>query len=266
MLRAPRILALVLALVTLAGVARAERAAADVAAPDGPVDPDAPSWQLRAVPFLWTAEQRGEIELRGIPTDAGLDFEDLVGALDVGLLLAGEAERGAWTLDWLAIYLDIGDERRVGAFDVDVDFQQLVLGASAGRRIAAIPIGSRSVRVDALAGATYTRISADFEVQGIAFGASQARGWVDPLVGLRLSSDLGDGWSWRTRLELGGFGVGSDRLWRSTSVLRVAFGDRVEAFAGYAMLSYDYDDGSGPSRFSYDVYQRGPVFGLRVSF
>jgi hypothetical protein len=55
---------------------------------------------------------------------------------------------------------------------------------------------------------------------------------------------------------------GSDLTWSAYALVGWQFTDWGSLNAGYKWLAYDYDTGSGPSRFSWDVTYQGPIAGL----
>ncbi len=55
---------------------------------------------------------------------------------------------------------------------------------------------------------------------------------------------------------------GSDLTWSAYALVGWQFTDWGSLNAGYKWLAYDYETGSGPSRFSWDVTYQGPIAGL----
>jgi len=220
-----------------------------------------PEVEVYLTPYVWSAGQRGDVAVVGIPAEANAPFSEILSGLQVAGLGRIEVRSGDWSFGGSGIYLDLDTERRLAPLDLDVDYRQLVLEARASRRVATVPLGSRgSMDVALLAGLMYTRVSIDVDVVGFDIGVKQKRGWLDPLVGVELATRVSRTTRLDTRLETGGFGIGSDRLWRAGAELSVDVSERLEAFVGYALTSYDYDHRSG---FRFDVSQRGPTFGLR---
>ena len=81
---------------------------------------------------------------------------------------------------------------------------------------------------------------------------------IDGFVGLRKHAIVSD----RSRFIFrGDIGAGdSDLTWSASALYAYTFNDRFSALGGYRWLDYDYETGSGPSRFTYDVTYEGPLF------
>jgi hypothetical protein len=92
--------------------------------------------------------------------------------------------------------------------------------------------------------------------------------WVDPFVGMRFRNQIGPGEELMIRADFGGFGVGSDFSWQVLATYNwqicTLYGHVLDG--GYRALSVDYSQGSGTSRYEYDVLQQGPVIGSTLHF
>jgi hypothetical protein len=92
--------------------------------------------------------------------------------------------------------------------------------------------------------------------------AEKSESWFDPLVGLRLRFVVSG--------DVGGFDVGSKFSWQVLGALDyeicrsryVTWSEMV----GYKALSADYSQGSGLSRYEYDLTMHGPIFGVTARF
>jgi len=67
-----------------------------------------------------------------------------------------------------------------------------------------------------------------------------------------------------------GFGAGSDFSWQVIGTYNwqmcIFEGLNVDGYIGYRALSVDYSQGSGTTRYEYDVLQQGPVMGMTTRF
>ena len=86
--------------------------------------------------------------------------------------------------------------------------------------------------------------------------------WFDGFGGVRLGHEFGEQkeWSVSGRADVGA--GGSDLTWSATMLAAWQFTKWGSLNAGYKWLAYDYNTGSGPSRFSWDVTYEGPIAGL----
>ena len=70
--------------------------------------------------------------------------------------------------------------------------------------------------------------------------------------------------------DFGGFGVGSQFSWNALAAYSFAFAKRdgvtYSGLLGYRALSADYEQGSGRTKYVYDVVMHGPVTGLTIGF
>jgi hypothetical protein len=102
------------------------------------------------------------------------------------------------------------------------------------------------------------------------FARSGSVDWVDPFVGLRVRQQLAPGQEIVVRGDVGGFGVGSDISWQVLATynarLCVTSGYAIDGYVGYRALSVDYSQGSGNTRYEYNVLQQGPVIGMTTHF
>jgi hypothetical protein len=72
------------------------------------------------------------------------------------------------------------------------------------------------------------------------------------------------------RGDFGGFGVGSEFSWSALAaysfVVAAQDGVTYSGILGYRVLDVDYEQGSGRTKYEYDVLQHGPVSGLTIGF
>jgi|RhiMethySRZTD1v2_1073278.scaffolds.fasta_scaffold181686_2 hypothetical protein len=72
------------------------------------------------------------------------------------------------------------------------------------------------------------------------------------------------------RADVGGFDAGSQFSWNVLGAYSFNFAVRngvtYAGLLGYRALSVDFEKGSGPTRYEYDVVRHGPVVGLTIGF
>ena len=72
------------------------------------------------------------------------------------------------------------------------------------------------------------------------------------------------------RGDFGGFGVGSQFCWNTLAacsfMVAAQGGVTYSGILGYRALDVDYEQGSGRTKYEYDVLQHGPVSGLTIAF
>ena len=89
---------------------------------------------------------------------------------------------------------------------------------------------------------------------------------VYPVIGVAFSTALSDKWSFQAQGDIGGFGVGSQFAWQAWGNFSWRFSKLASLALGYRHLDWDYEEGSGPTRFTYDAYLSGPVVGVTFHF
>ncbi len=126
-------------------------------------------------------------------------------------------------------------------------------------------VPSERVNLDVLAGARVWYVDSEIDLSaGLLPGRSvqDDETWVDPLIGLRWSTQLGRGFFLAGAADIGGFGVASDLTWELLGTLGYQFGDRISVRAGYRHLEVDYESGG----FVWDVELSGPIIGATFRF
>lgn len=232
--------------------------------------------QVSATTYLWAAGIHGDVTVRGQSASIDASFIDTVKEADSILGFQGHLEvrrdRLGGFLD--VTYLDIGeDDISAGPFSLDATQNLTLLEFGLLYRVADLPSASRDdaglkTRIDAYAGGRYTHVGVDLDFDRLG-DFDRDKDWVDPIVGMRVVTDLTPDLQLVVGGDVGGFGVGSDFTWSALGLVGYRFdlfGQEATALAGYRALAQDYDSGSGSNRFEWDVMLRGPVLGLMVRF
>lgn len=92
--------------------------------------------------------------------------------------------------------------------------------------------------------------------------------WFDPFVGLRYYGPIANKWNLYLRGDIGGFGVGSDFVWRADAGITYRFDRNWEAAFFYKALDIDYKTGtSGTSSiYKWDGTESGLTLGIGYYF
>lgn len=289
----------------IAGLAGAWLLACPVAAADlapapasQPAPPSfLPGWTFRVTPYGWLTSLNGSQVVRGRGVDVNASFVDIVestvgqGGSLVALMLNMEARNGR-----LAFFGDVIGEKitiersglktrgpapgvgvAVGAA-VDMQFQMAILEAGAAYEIG----NAGPVAFDVLAGARYWYQKLDLGLDiattvnlgdlafrgGRAIAKSGSVDWVDAFAGVRARVSLAPNHHLEFRGDLGA--GGSKFTWQALAAYAYDFkttnGITYSAVIGYKALYVDYVQGSGLSRYEFDMLQHGPVVGMSVRF
>lgn len=215
-------------------------------------------WRFRIAPYVLVPVMNGDVVVRGNEAEADLGPDDIFSNLNFGFQGFLEARTDSWgvALDVIYMDLDATDDDRV----LDIDVNQSALTAMAFVR--ATPA------VDVYAGVRYNDLGGDIDFQGPLNlpSAEQDRNWIDPLVGLRFATPIGERWNFEISGDIGGFGIGSDLAINVWPMVGYELSSSAQLAFGYRVLYMDYDSGSGANRFEYDVLTQGPVIGVALDF
>ena len=184
-------------------------------------------------------------------------FSDLVENLEFALMAAlrGDHGRWAWVLD--AQLIELENTETLG-LEVGSDMTILELDLAYELRDGLEVFGgARYVDVEG-------RLALLLPAGPVRAGAGDS--WTDPVIGARAVSRLGRDWRLLTRLDVGGFGVGSDFSWGFLATAEYRFSERLRWGIGYRILDIDYDEGRGADRFVFDTRQAGLITGVRFGF
>lgn len=236
-------------------------------------------WQFVASGYLFATKIEGESGIGNINSDVDISFKDIVDNLEMGAMGYLGGRNADWSFVADVAYMNLGIEKSASSnvlsgatATLDVDIRQTIAEAFVGRKISSGEIDGKSYRIDFLGGARYVKISGDLDVSVSALGVTaeaereKSVSWVDPLVGLRGEYWPQDDVRVHAWFDYGGFGVGSDSTWQVFAGGSYFPETNMEILAGYRVLSIDYEDGLGKSRFKLDVDYSGPMIGFAYHF
>jgi hypothetical protein len=186
-------------------------------------------------------------------------FSDILSNLDMGFMGTYRAGRDDWLFVADAMYIRL-EGRGSGPnelVEARADVDQTVVEFDVGRRI--------TPGVALVAGARYVDMASESSGRGplgntVTFRADAD--WVDPIVGVIASTDLGENGSATLRADVGGFGIGADLAWQVVGSLGYRLSPGLSIVAAYRHLDIDYDSGQGADRFRFDAAMSGPAVGV----
>ena len=273
--------------------------------PAQPPPPPAQTWSFTITPYLWATSLSGFTTVRGRTADVDASFIDIVDRTEFpkNLFQAAavlEARKGPLSL-WADIaYSKVGvtgDALRSRQFSPDIAGS---IGASASLRVrlliaelaAAYEVGrwndgfgqGGSTAIDLYAGTRvwWQQANLNLSLTGtvtiddlaIARGRAIARSgdvaWADPMIGVRLRHEFSPAVELVVRADVGGFGAGSDLSWQAIGALNLELFKTATAtwsgLVGYKALFVDYEQGSGRTRYRYNMLEYGPIMGISARF
>lgn len=233
------------------------------------LDPD--PWQFGATPYLWAVSLEGEAAVGGIESDVDFSFGDVAERLNFAFMGRFDARKRDFGFYLDTVYSDLEDEADIGALDLELGFEMVIVEFGGFYRVGEWRIGEvvegqpARLTLEGLAGGRYTNLKSELDIDP-GPSASARKDWVDPIVGARTVIGFTEDIDFLLEGTVGGFGVGSDFTWGTLAVLGYRFGlfgeDDATLRAGYKVLDQDFDDGS----FEWDVTLHGPILGLSVRF
>jgi hypothetical protein len=222
------------------------------------------NWDFNLAPlYLWMVDMEGDIGI-GPANVTGVDvsFSDIFDNLETVFTVHFEAtHRSNWGLFFDYSYLDVGASGPgpQGLTTINIDYVSTIVEVGGVYRIENGPHA-----FDMLGGVRYTKVEPDLTITPPGQKFSLTEDWYDPIVGVRYFYDFGNKWMLSARGDIGGFGVGCDFTWNVTALVHFQPWKNVGFIAGYRALDYDYESGSGTSRFKYDMRLAGPLLGLNI--
>ena len=225
-------------------------------------EPAPQGWQHTVFVYGMGAALDGTAQIGNVKVSVDLSASDVVDALEFGAMAAYRADNGTWSFTGDATFMGLGGWERTqgGRVKGEIDVDQLTLMGTFGRRW--------TDHLEVLFGLAYVDLTADLKVTGELgnFKAGRDADWIDPTIGLQYNRPFADNWRFNLRGDIGGFGVGSDFMYHLWGSVRWQASDAVGVFAGYRLISFDYEDGSGRNYQRYDLTEQGPLLGVSVSF
>lgn len=271
---------LILALALCVACGTLDRAVAN----DAPVEHDAkPTWLFRADFYSWLTTQHGTVTQRGRTVVVDVDLHDVFDLLGNGDAIGGAGHveahhvpsRVTLFADAAGTVVDTAAKNSQGraTLDSSLAFVEWALGY----RIWQATFGDedeRAMWLEPIVGGRYTYSSNTIGITPTGrrtVTAESSIDFVDPFVGGRWLLELpyGFGLSWRA--DIGGFGAGSQLSWSMVTTASYTLpwqiaGAPLLVGAGYKIISFDYEDGTGDARRDIDLEFRGPLLGFGTRF
>lgn len=243
----------------------------------GPSSEDG-KWEFHLIPYFWMAGLNGDTTFKGNKFEVDANFSDILDNLDIGALVNFEAQKERWGFFLDTNYLKLSsdahvDNPNVGRIDAKLKVEQWLIEFGGLYRFGRWSLGAeqgREMSLELLGGGRYwdlkTELDLNAPLAGLGVNVKLSEDWIDPFIGLRLRADLTPKLSLALKGDIGGFGVGSDFSWNASALFGYSFSKNISLWIGYRALSVDYEDGSGPDKFGYDVTMSGPIVGLAFRF
>lgn len=209
--------------------------------------------QYAVTPSVWGSGMDGDVGLGNVSGQVGEGLSEL----EPNGVVRFEAKGPVFTLrvELLAGGNDHDLENADGSLDADIFTAELLSG------------WQFSETAELIFGARYYESESELDFAPVVVGGGASsfdadQSWVDPVVGIFYGGQVARYWTYHFRLDVAGFGLGSDLVVNSRFEFGYEFNDSVALTLGYRALDIDYD----ANNYVYDILQQGPELGLRFAF
>jgi len=238
--------------------------AASVAAAQEEEKRDNETTSFEIAPYFWAAGTKGSIGVRGLGSELGVRFTDMVDNPDFGGMAVAKLRLKRWTFTAEFSYLHMSDDAETPGLpfsgshlNTELMEGSLTMGYAMtmeDRGMAEFFAGARAWRID-------TDVDFDAGTQP-AMSLSQRKTWIDPIVGANFQFSLGNSWYLHAVTDVGGFGVSSFLTGQVILGASLRLGDHWRITAAYRYLADDFEDGN----FRWKVAQHGFLAGVGLRF
>ncbi len=236
---------------------------------------DAKKWEFTLTPVVWLAKTKTDVSVGDRSRSAFMTVGDALGNFQGGGSGRLEATNGKWGGFTDLFFISLGDTTNLGPrgnIPVSIDADNFIWQVAGTYRV----VNKEDFDLDILAGARGYSIDLDVNIDpfvgpagAVRFPgrfASRSLSFVDPIIGAKANWKLSEKWDMDLYGDIGGFGVGSDFTYRTGVNFGYAANKTVSLRAGYILMDFDYSQGSGLDRATYDTTMYGPVLGAGFKF
>ncbi len=220
------------------------------------------AWRLQVTPYVWMAGSAGDIRPTAqAPTlHSSKSFSEVLGHLDGAFFVHGTARKQRWVALWDMTYASLSDQASLQpGLTIQGKLRQTSVSALAGYQVLA---NHPTHSLDVLGGVRWWHMRASVSVPQLQRQIGNSASWVDPVLALRLRSQLAPRWSSLVYADVGGFGVGARSTWQLVATLNYQLQERLHLSVGYRHQAVDYRNNG----MLLDVQQGGPLLGATWQF
>jgi hypothetical protein len=213
-------------------------------------------WKYSAAFYVWMPDIDGTVGAlgRNVPVDAS--FSDLIRNTKFGVMSGIRAKKDRLVISGDFIYVRLESELDLPPVQVNVN--PVLIEGDLGYEVAK--------NVEVYGGARILSVENTIQIKApinVEVGATKT--WVDPVVGIRLSPQFSDRWSFIVRADIGGFGAGSELTYQVQGYAVLHLTGKAGLAFGYRLLDIDYTEDGG-DQFVLDMQIKGPSVGFIYKF
>lgn len=216
----------------------------------------ADDWDYTITPYIWAPALDLNLDVGPNPPIRG--DVSMLGILDGALLLQGQARRGRWSFLGEFNYLNLSDNFGVSSTDPRAEWRLkgTMVSLAAGYAV----YDNADTRIEAIGGIRAWDLETSTEVSNLT--ASRTSTFVDPMIGMRVETPLGQGFNFHGLANIGGSNFGSDRQVEAIAQVNWPWTQRTSLSAGYRYLSLDFDE----DQVLIDATMEGPFIAVSFDF
>jgi hypothetical protein len=220
-------------------------------------------WVWRVTPVLGPQSYDGSLRVEGEKGSVSSSLDDIAdkASFQMDVLVEGHGDKLGllFGLSYMALNADIKNENEAANLSAGL----LSIDALGSYGLGPWDIGTASAGFEVLGGGRFNQFDAKIETKNSGT-ADAGRGWVDPVVGGRVTANFDFPLRLEARGDWGGFGVGSatDLTWRFWGAAHYKIDPVIEVFAGYRMTDIKSQHQSGSGGTALDGRTQGPVIGI----
>jgi opacity protein-like surface antigen len=219
-------------------------------------------WTYSVTAYLWTTNTGISAETpSGETVEAELSFSDALKDLDFAFMGNFEARKGKLSLLADGMYFKLSPTNTTPGpitDSVTVRTQMTVISGYAAYRVYEDP----SVAVDLAGGFRWASLDSDVSTTGaLTTEFNSDDSWIDPVIGVRLSTQLSEKVSAALFVDYGGFS-GESSTWQTAVTVGYALNDSWTLRGGYRYMEFDREINGK----DYSLDQSGLIFGATYNF
>jgi hypothetical protein len=217
-------------------------------------------WKFDVAPYVWLAGSSGTISFVDQSANVDAKFKDVLKNLKFGMFMHLEAQKGKWIVfgDLLYIAVEKSGNVEITNTNTNIELKQTLAEIGSGYNL--VTTLDDWLFIDAIAGLRYFEIDNLINV-GQQQILNRTINVTDPFVGIRFRT-VSDKWINGARIDVGGFGIGSNISWKANLLVCYQFSELLSVSLGYQAYSIDYEK----DNFGLDLISSGFATGINFHF
>ncbi len=227
-------------------------------------------WNFIVAPYLWFGALNGTMGVADIEAEIDAGFSDIFNNLNMGFMIYGEARYKEFgvAMDLLTLSMQMDGVTPVLGRAVKVEPKITFLETSLIYNVMHTEKWSADLHAGVRTWWLKTRMEAERIISEEARIVEGNKSWVDPIIGAKAVFLPHEKWPINARVDIGGFGAGSEFTWNVQVGAGYRFAEAWTVLLQYRTLGVDYEDGTTGSTdyFKMDANLFGPLIGFMATF